>query len=169
MSGPLELRPIPLGGLSGFGIDRRGSLYRLNGAKAASRTRVPPLTRKAVEETWRRHADPVGKLVFDESDSGKTTTYTLVSFCPKPGADSTRRRFALGDGKIVSNRMPGMTEQRPLPLRAEDNPEDGWYLLTGVALVPAETTAGIEVRETRGTWCFHGPSMANRIFRGLKR
>ena len=169
MRAQTELRTIPLSGLSGFRINCEGIVYRTGGARAASRTRVTPLTRTVVEESWRRHADPVGKLVFDESDSGKTTTYTLASFCPEPGADSTRRRFVLGDGKIVSNRMPGMTEQRPLPLRAGDNPEDGWYLLTGVALVPAETTAGFEVRETRGTWCFHGPSMANRVFRELKR
>ena len=169
MTAQPELRPIPLGGLSGFGIDRRGNVYRINGAKAASRTRVQPLTRTALEESWRRHADPAGKLVIEESGSGQTTTYTLASFSAEPGSDSMRRRFVVGNGKIESNRMPLMTEQRPLPLPAGDNPENGWYKLPGVALVPAETMGGFELRETRGSWCFHGPSMASQIFRGLKR
>jgi hypothetical protein len=169
MSAQPEIRPLPFGGLSGFGIDRRGAVYRISGPRAASRTRVQALSRRAIEGSWTRHADPVGGLVSGADSSGQTETYTLASFSPEPGSDGVRRRFVVGDGIVKSNRMAMMTEQRPLPLPAGGNLDHGWYKLPGVAMMPVETGVGFGARETRGSWYFHGPSVAHQIFCGTRR
>ena len=154
------IRPVPLPGLSRFGIDRRGRVFKIDFQRSSRHKIVPSMSLEAIEGQWFRHAEPNGGLTMNKEGNA----FTFASFHPETNSASVIRQVEVTKDKFESNFMPTMTEQRVFPLPDRCDLALGWYKLPGISWVPVATNLGCAMQELPGIWYFHGHSVANQVF-----